>query len=227
MPDSKFSFRPEITINPPAQRSSVFTVHKGCSTDSPTITGYIESIRNGAHVLEVLTTVNENRQPVICNHGGYSSGILLDTLIYRVEQFMVWNKIKPVTYSIQILPSTDTNSAVSVPESAVLVYSMFEEKNLMNRFMIRSSDFMMLQCYHAMNTRIPLVLAISQPVSFTACIAALGFIPAVFSPSRQHVSKKLINEVHEYKARIIPHSVNTPDEILILGNMGVDGVAMA
>ena len=55
-------------------------------------------------------------------------------------------------------------------------------------------------------------------------IRELGFVPTIYSPAYQLVSKKLIDKCHKEKMKIIPWTVNTKKQIDELKQLGVDGI---
>ncbi len=55
-------------------------------------------------------------------------------------------------------------------------------------------------------------------------VKELGFVPTIYSPAVELVNKKLINNCHKQKMKVIPWTVNEKEKIEELKKMGVDGV---
>jgi glycerophosphoryl diester phosphodiesterase len=55
-------------------------------------------------------------------------------------------------------------------------------------------------------------------------IKELGFIPAIYSPAVELVTKELVEKCHQLKMKVIPWTVNDKTAIENLRALGVDGI---
>lgn len=151
---------------------------------------------------------------------------LLTNLIDSVEQYTSSHGIKPVIYNIELKSAVKYDGVYNATPPVLVdaVMEVVKEKNIGKRFYLQSFDIRPLQYSHKKYPRVTLGFLTSSKNSFEENIAQLGFNPAIYSPEYKLVSKELIEKCHDNNIKIIPWTVNTPEEIKKLKTMGVDGI---
>ncbi len=71
---------------------------------------------------------------------------------------------------------------------------------------------------------ITLALLIENMQGFDANLEKLGFVPTIYSPYYQLVSKKLVRKCHAKNIKLIPWTVNDVASMRGLIRLGVDGI---
>ena len=107
---------------------------------------------------------------------------------------------------------------------AKLLYDMLVQKNVLNKCIVQSFDPRTLQVIHQIDAKAETALLIADIDSFDKNIQQLGFAPSIYSPNVMLVNEKLIEKCHAQKIKIIPWTVNDPDKMLKLKQLGVDGI---
>jgi glycerophosphoryl diester phosphodiesterase len=129
-------------------------------------------------------------------------------------------------YNIEIKrrPEWDERFHPGVNEFVRLVLQAVEDNGISDRVYIQSFDPQTLQLCREMNSQIPLVLLVENELGFEQNIKELGFLPEVYSPYYKLVDAKLLAQCSERQIQLIPWTVNEPDEIEKLLELGVDGM---
>ena len=152
---------------------------------------------------------------------------LFGELIDSVENFTKERGFKPVIYNIEIKANPDHDGVLQpVPSTLIdLVMEVVKSKDIGNRFYIQSFDVRQIQEVH---NRYPGVvtgfLTGKKDVSLEENLAAIGFIPDIYSPQYKIATKELIDQVHAKGMKFVPWTVNTVEEMKELKAMGVDGI---
>jgi len=156
----------------------------------------------------------------------FASKPLLSEVIDTIEKFIHQNNLPAVQYNIET-KSTVAGDEVEHPKPAVfakLLYDLLKEKNILNKSIIQSFDIRTLQVIRQTDDKATTALLIGDIDNFDKNIQQLGFTPSIYSPNWLLVNEKLIGKCHERKIKIIPWTVNDPEKMLQLKQLGVDGI---
>lgn len=107
-----------------------------------------------------------------------------------------------------------------------LLMAVIKEKQIEEKTIIQSFDFRTLQYLHQQHPHIRTAMLIEDYDKRTLDeqLAALGFIPTIYSPHYSLISKELVDRCHQKGMKVIPWTVNTTDEMKLLVQLGVDGI---
>ncbi len=146
--------------------------------------------------------------------------------IRATEAYWQKKQAKPVFYNIET-KCTPEGDSIYHPKPAVFAQLLYEELKalkILERVYIQSFDVRTLQVFKKLDEEIPLVLLIENKESLRENLEKLGFTPSVYSPYYQLVTPELIKEAHEFGMKIIPWTVNEPEDMNKLRKMGIDGL---
>lgn len=152
---------------------------------------------------------------------------LLGELIDSVETYTLKNNLPGIIYNIEIKsnPSNDDLYHPKPPELVRLVVEVLKSKDLNQRFYIQSFDIREIQEVRKNYPNIPVgFLTGNQNESFENSIAKIGFLPEIYSPHFNIISKQLIEKCHKQGVKIVPWTVNSKDKMIDLIKKGVDGI---
>lgn len=153
---------------------------------------------------------------------------LLTDIIDSVKQYMMTAK-RPMPYYNIETKTTPLFDGVFHPkpeEFVDILMNVIREKGIEGQVIIQSFDFRTLQYLHSKYPAIPTAMLIEDfdKRGLAEQVKALGFTPAIYSPAYVLVDKKLVNDCHKKRMKIIPWTVNTKEEIDALKALGVDGI---
>lgn len=151
---------------------------------------------------------------------------LLEEVINRVEQFVLWNKLKSVKYSIEIKSTADGDNYYQ-PEPQVfvdIVLALLQEKNITRRVIIQSFDVRVLQVLHQKEPSIKTAFLVENEKGIIWNLKELNFIPTIYSPDQISVNPELMTYAHLQGIKVIPWTVNDSLDMQRLFKMGIDGL---
>ncbi len=151
---------------------------------------------------------------------------LLTDVIDSVEFYLRKHALPPVHFNIETksLPEGD-NVFHPEPRAFVdLLMGVLEEKSIEERAIIQSFDMRTLQYAKEAYPDIKLALLIANKDQPRKNIEKLGFTPDIYSPYYLLVNEKLLTYADGQNMRVIPWTVNEPEEIKRILSMGVDGI---
>ena len=151
---------------------------------------------------------------------------LLREVIEAAEQYVATHTLPPVQYNIEI-KSTESGDSIFHPVPAVfaaLVLAVIDEKEVADRVTIQSFDVRALQATHELRPNMRLALLVENTDSPQKNIARLGFTPQIYSPYFKLVNEELIDFAKTQRMQVIPWTVNEPENIKAMLNLGVDGI---
>lgn len=150
---------------------------------------------------------------------------LLRDVIVAVERRIKSKGSYEVDYNVEIksAPEDDEKFHPSVEEYSDLVYNLMDEYIPLNRLVIQSFDFRVLQYWHQKYPGIRLSALVGKSKSVEEDIRHLGFHPDVYSPIFSSLSREKVAYLHQQKIRVVPWTVNEVSDMLSLKGMGVDG----
>lgn len=150
---------------------------------------------------------------------------LLRDVIIAAEHHIRSFTLYEVDYNIEIKSSPDGDDKFhpSVEAYSELVYDLLDQYVPLERVVIQSFDFRVLQYWHKKHPEIRLAALVENLKSVDANLKDLGFTPSIYSPYYKLLTKEKLEHLHRLKIRVIPWTVNEEKEMLSLKGMGVDG----
>ena len=153
---------------------------------------------------------------------------LLRDAIIAIENHIKSYSLYEVDYNIEIksMPEGDNKFHPSPGEFSDLVFQLIDEYLPWERVVIQSFDFRVLKYW---NTKYPqvrlaaLVEELPTPKAARDKLNTLGFSPSIYSPDFNLVDQETVKLMKQKKIRIIPWTVNEPEEMKRLKSWGVDG----
>lgn len=109
-------------------------------------------------------------------------------------------------------------------EFADLVTQEILQYQVAERILVQSFDRRILQEMRKRLPEVPLGLLVYDPRSLERHLKLLGFDPDYFNPYYKVLSKKMVEKAHEKGIRVVPWTVNAPEEMEKVIEMGVDGL---
>lgn len=140
-----------------------------------------------------------------------------------------------VDYNIEIKsdPRGDNVFHPAPHEFADLVIQTLDQYLPMERVVIQSFDFRVLQYIHKQYPNIKLAALVENNKSIDVNLKELGFIPDIYSPDWKLLNEDRVSYLHTKKPattrngkklRVIPWTVNQQKDMKALKKMGVDGI---
>lgn len=150
---------------------------------------------------------------------------LLADVIDDVQRYLKVNKKPQVFYNIETKSNPKNDNVYNPePEKFVnLLMAVIQSKNIMPYVIIQSFDKRTLQVLHRKYPQVRTSYLVDKG-TLTENIKELGFTPDIYSPAYKLVNAGLVYECHEQSIKIVPWTVNTPEEIGALKQLGVDGI---
>jgi glycerophosphoryl diester phosphodiesterase len=146
-------------------------------------------------------------------------GEVLDTIVYRFP-------LKNIRYNIELksLPEGDFIHHPDPQQFCNLVLAEIRKRNLESRVILQSFDFRILQYLKEAKTSAKLALLVENELSFEENLERLGFKPDIYSPWFPYVDSQLVALCRKNQLKIIPWTVNEPDDIERMVNLQVDEI---
>jgi len=135
------------------------------------------------------------------------------------------NHGKKINFNIE-LKSSSEGDEIYHPKPQVfvkLVMDLLQQETNMERVNLQSFDFRILKELHQSHPEVRLAVLVYD-MDFDTALNELGFSPEIYSPYFPLVSKDLVKDAHESGMKVIPWTVNEPDQMKNLLKMGVDGL---
>jgi glycerophosphoryl diester phosphodiesterase len=151
---------------------------------------------------------------------------LLSDVIVAVEDHIKSYTQYEVDYNIEIKsdPEGDNKFHPTPPEFSDLVYNLIDQYLPWERIVIQSFDFRVLKYWHEKYPDVRLAALVENKQTVNTNLQALGFKPSVYSPDFKLLSKEDLEYLHQQKIRVIPWTVNEPEDIKKMRHLGVDGL---
>lgn len=134
---------------------------------------------------------------------------------------------KTVKYSIEIKSTPEDEKMGFQPDYKTftdLVMATIRKNLPDNRYMIQSFDWRTLKYLKEKYPKVEVVALREEPYKAQDIVKELGFVPEIFSPDYKLLTKADIEYFHSQKIRVIPWTVNIPEDMRKLKSMGVDGI---
>ena len=155
---------------------------------------------------------------------------LLLSVFREVDAFMASAALSgSMLYNLEIKSWPDKDGHFHPPPAlyAGLVVRLVEEAGLSSRVRIQSFDERVVREAWQLNPKLCYGLLIDQLRDIGALhqlFATTGFLPAYLNPHHSLVDRELTAFLHERGIRVIPWTVNAPDEMLAMQHIGADGI---
>lgn len=151
---------------------------------------------------------------------------LLNEMIAVIDAYCRDNGFPLVTYNIEI-KSGKIGDGKWHPEPqriAALVYETIKPFNIDERILIQSFDIRSLQAIHKLDPELRIGLLIANTGSVDHNIRKLGFTPYMYNPALKLTKEHTVKQAHQHGCKIIPWTVNHPEDMQRLIGWGVDGL---
>ena len=152
---------------------------------------------------------------------------LLIDVIDTVEQFVKQQGFAPIRYNSEIKSSPE-GDGVFQPKPAKfvqLVLDVIKDKGVQDRMSIQSFDVRPLQVIHKKEPSFRLAYLIGNgDTTPQENLKKLGFTPEVYSPHFKLVDESLLDFARQENMQVIPWTVNEPEDIQDMLDLGVDGI---
>ena len=150
---------------------------------------------------------------------------LLSEVIIAAENHIKNFTRYEVDYNIEIKSEKELDGKFQpAPEEfSDLVYNLINQYLPLERIVIQSFDFRVLKYWHEKYPHVRLAALVENLNTIDENMKELGFTPSIYSPDYKLLSKSEVKYCHELNMRVIPWTVNDPEEMLALKGMGVDG----
>ncbi len=157
---------------------------------------------------------------------------LLTEVIREAEAYRAAHNLPMFSYNIE-LKSERSEYNKSQPEPGPfceLVYQVLMSQKLApERVVIQSFDFAILNEWKKQTdagrfAKMRLSALVENLKSPFVQLQELGFTPDIYSPYFMLLTEDRINDLHRLGIKVIPWTVNKPDDIIRLKILGVDGI---
>ncbi len=148
-------------------------------------------------------------------------------MVEAMEALTEMEDLMPVYYNIEIKskPKWENSYQPRYGRYARLILKEIRKLGIEDRCFIQSFDPKILNEIHIINdTDIPLGYLTERPGKLKRHLKKLQFTPYAFNPYYKFASEKRIEDAHELGIKVIPWTVNDPDDMRKLIKRGVDGI---
>lgn len=152
---------------------------------------------------------------------------LLRNVIASAEDHIKSYTSYEVDYNIEIksVKGEEGKYQPSVQEFSDLVYQVIDQYLPWERVVIQSFDFRVLQYWHKKYPNVRLAALVENQMSYESNLTKLGFTPSVYSPNFTLLkSHAAVAALKKKKIRVIPWTVNEPEDMKRMKAWGVDGI---
>lgn len=137
------------------------------------------------------------------------------------------NNNKPLPhFNIEIKrePEYDGIYCPPVEEFCELVLKVIKDKGIESKCNLQSFDWETLRICHKLAPHIPLAMLVENNLSPEENLKKLGFTPEIYSPYFKLIDAHLLEWCKNNKLKLITWTVNEPNDIKKVLEMGVDGI---
>ncbi len=151
---------------------------------------------------------------------------LLDSVVAAVRRWCAAHERPLPWFNIELKtrPEWDDRFTPS-PETFVrLALDAVERLGLEGHCNIQSFDMRVLRLLRQQAPELPLALLIDTSGTVYQHVEALGFTPEIYSPYYRLVTAQTVRACRELGMRLIPWTINEPEDMCALIHLGVDGI---
>lgn len=155
---------------------------------------------------------------------------LLSDVIYFVEEYVSklqkGNHGRKIYYNIETKsnPKGDNIFHPEPKEFVDLLIGVLKNTTISDRVYIQSFDVRTLQYLHQKYPEFKTVLLVENKMSIEENLKTLGFKPNVYSPEFILLDKNKVGFLHKKGIKVIPWTVNNPEDMKRIISFGVDGI---
>lgn len=152
---------------------------------------------------------------------------LLRNVIAAVEDHIKSYTLYEVDYNIEIksVQGEEGKFQPSVEEFSEKVFEVINQYLPWERVVIQSFDFRVLQYWHKKYPKVRLAALVENKKSVDMNLRELGFNPSIYSPEFILIkSQATVASLKKKKIRVIPWTVNDPEQMKRMRAWGVDGI---
>ncbi len=156
---------------------------------------------------------------------------LLGDVIKAVQEFCVAKKLPLPNFNVEIKSKTEDVLCFHPPINTFVdsVVAVLQANLPENKFTIQSFDITTLQYSHQQYPQLKLAfltdgLGFKTPAEVDAELETLGFVPAIYSCYFKMLTGDVVKHLWAKNMLVIPWTVNKPEDILAMKNLGVDGI---
>jgi glycerophosphoryl diester phosphodiesterase len=150
----------------------------------------------------------------------------LRDVIRTAEAYVEAHDRPPVFYNIEV-KSREEWEGTFQPEPVSFARSVLDavaEEGVAPRTTLQSFDPRVLEAVHESSRPVRVALLVWKGGTVEEHLADLSFVPDVYSPSAHLVDAGRVEATHEQGIQVIPWTVNDPDAMAMLIDLGVDGL---
>ncbi len=147
-------------------------------------------------------------------------------VVKHIENYCLVNNKKAPWYDIEI-KSEEAHYGELIPAPQFFVELMLKELNdlgVKERCNLQSFDVNILEEIHKQDPEIIIAYLVENIEGVKDNLEKLSFKPQIYSPYYKLVKKKTIKLCHSKKIKVIPWTVNKPEQMKKLAILGVDGI---
>ncbi|WP_417350797.1 glycerophosphodiester phosphodiesterase family protein [Flavobacterium alkalisoli] len=150
---------------------------------------------------------------------------LLSEMIDTVESYIKANNLKPVRYNIEIKSDAKEygNSQPQPSDFVDMVMQVVNEKGIAERINIQSFDPTPLNILRKKYPQITIAFLTGEP-GIDKNLSQLDFVPEIYSPHYNLVNKAFTDSIKAKNMRLIPWTVNNPEDIDRMIELKVNGI---
>ena len=151
---------------------------------------------------------------------------LLSAVFDTVKMYCNTHKLPIPDFNIEIKSEVQYDSICTPfpPEYCDLVLKEIEKQSMQNHCILQSFDMRVMKYLHQTHPEIKLSFLSEELSDFNQIKELLAFVPPIFSPDKDKVSRELILACHNNHIKIIPWTINDESEIKKFIEWGVDGI---
>ena len=153
---------------------------------------------------------------------------LLSELIDSVESYTRENSLSPMRYNIEVKSNQGSGEGVDWADYKVLSDACLEvllSKKLGDRLVVQCFDVRALNYMHSKYPDVNYSYLLStDDTNLETALAKLDFTPAWLSPHHSVTDAELVKKCHEKGMRIVPWTVDDPEDIKEMLSLGVDAI---
>ena len=150
---------------------------------------------------------------------------LLKDVIHAIEHHIKSYSLYEVDYNIEIktTPAGDNKYHPTPEVFSDLVYNLVDQYLPLERVVIQSFDFRILQYWHKKYPAVRLSALIENTKTVDANLQSLGFNPSIYSPYFGTLTKAKVDYLKQLRIRVIPWTVNDVPDMKRMLQWKVDG----